>query len=56
MTRRLAGPLRALWANLDNDTREAIEARIRDAAKPYEVADGRIALPERILVASGRAP
>jgi SAM-dependent methyltransferase len=55
MTRRLAGPLRALWANLDDDTREAIEARIREAAKPYEVADGRIALPERILVASGRA-
>jgi SAM-dependent methyltransferase len=55
MTRRLAGPLRALWANLDDEAREAIEARIRDAAKPYEVADGRIALPERILVASGRA-
>ncbi len=55
MTRRLAGPLRALWANVDDDTRDGIEARIRDAAKPYELADGRIALPERILVASGHA-
>jgi SAM-dependent methyltransferase len=54
MTRRLAGPLRALLANLDDDTRGAIEDRVREAAKPYELPDGRVSMPERILAASAR--
>lgn len=52
MTRRLAGPLRALLVNLDEPTRTAIEDRMRDAAKPYELPDGRISMPERMLVAT----
>jgi SAM-dependent methyltransferase len=54
MTRRLAGPPRALLANLDDDTRGAIEDRVREAAKPYELPDGRVSMPERILAASAR--
>ncbi len=56
MTRRLAGPLRTLWENLDEPTRAAVEQLIRDAARPYEGADGRLAVPERMLVASAVAP
>jgi SAM-dependent methyltransferase len=52
MTRRLAGPLRTLWENLDDATRRAIEQRIRVAAEPYELSDGRVSLPQRMLVAS----
>ncbi|HZU61572.1 MAG TPA: class I SAM-dependent methyltransferase [Solirubrobacteraceae bacterium] len=52
LTRRLAGPLKVLFANLDEETRGAIEDRLREAAKPYELPDGRISLPEQILVAS----
>src|SRR5947209_1794868 len=37
VTRRLAGPLRALLANLDDDTRGAIQDRMRESAKPYEL-------------------
>ena len=54
VTRRLAGPLKALLANLDDDTRGAIEDRMREAAKPYELPDGRISMPEQILAASAR--
>jgi SAM-dependent methyltransferase len=54
LTRRLAGPLKALMANLDDDTRGAIEARMREAAKPYELPDGRISMPEQMLAATGR--
>jgi SAM-dependent methyltransferase len=54
VTRRLAGPLKALLANLDDETRAAIEARMREAAKPYELPDGRISMPEQILAASAR--
>ncbi len=56
MTRRLAGPLRTLWENLDEPTRAAVEALIRAAAGPYEGDDGRLAVPERMLVASAVAP
>jgi SAM-dependent methyltransferase len=52
MTRRLVGPLRALMANLDDGARGAIEDGMRDAAKPYELADGRLEMPERMVVAS----
>jgi SAM-dependent methyltransferase len=54
VTRRLAGPLKALLANLDDDTRRAIEDRVREAARPYELPDGRISMPEQILAASAR--
>jgi enediyne biosynthesis protein CalE5 len=54
LTRRLAGPLKALLANLDDDTRRAIEARMREAAKPYELPDGRISMPEQMLAATAR--
>ncbi len=56
MTRRLAGPLRTLWENLDEPTRAAVEQLIRAAAGPYEGDDGRLAVPERMLVASAVAP
>ena len=54
VTRRLAGPLNALLASLDEDTRGAIEERMRQAATPYELPDGRISMPEQILAASAR--
>ena len=56
MTRRLAGPLRVLWEGLDEPTRAEVEQLIRDAAAPYEGADGRVSLPERMLAASALAP
>lgn len=51
-TARLAGPVRALFANLDDAARSAIAARVNDAAEAYRQPDGRLALPERALVAS----
>ena len=54
MTRRLAGPLKALLANLDEGTRGAIEAHMREAAKPYELPEGRISMPEQMLTATAR--
>jgi hypothetical protein len=54
ITRRLAGPLRALMANLDDAARGAIEARLREAARPYELPDGRVSMPERTIVATAR--
>ena len=53
MTRRLAGPLRSLWANLDDPGRGAVEQAIREAAAPYEQSDRRVLMPERMIVASG---
>lgn len=53
-TRRLAGPLRALFASLDEDARATIEQRMLDAAKPYEQPDGRVFMPERMLLAYAR--
>lgn len=50
-TRRLAGPLRALFANLEPPVREAIEGRIRESATAYEQPDGRLVMPEQMLVA-----
>jgi SAM-dependent methyltransferase len=51
-TRRLAAPLRALFANIDEGTREAIERRIVERAAPFEQPDGRVAMPQQMLVAS----
>jgi SAM-dependent methyltransferase len=53
-TKRLAGPLRAVFANLEDPVREAIERRILELAKPYVQPDGRLVMPEQMLVASGR--
>jgi SAM-dependent methyltransferase len=54
MTKRLAGPLRAILANLDGDARAAVERRMEEAAAPYMQADGRVVMPERMVVASAR--
>jgi SAM-dependent methyltransferase len=51
-TRRLAGPLRALFANLEEAQREAIERRIFELVAPFEQSDGRLVMPEQMLVAS----
>jgi SAM-dependent methyltransferase len=53
-TRRLAGPLRALFANLEEPQREAIERRIFELVAPFEQSDGRLKMPEQMLVAYGR--
>lgn len=53
-TRRLAGPLRVLFANLDEPARGAIERRILEVLKPFEQPDGRVVMPEQMLVASAR--
>jgi SAM-dependent methyltransferase len=50
-TRRLAGPLRALFVNLEDPVREAIERRIVDLVAPFEQPDGRLVMPEQMLVA-----
>lgn len=55
MTRRLAGPLRALLASLDEDSRHTIEEGMREQARPYEHPGGDITMPQRMLVASARA-
>jgi SAM-dependent methyltransferase len=54
MNRRLAGPLRALMANLDDAKRQAIEDRLREAIKPYQQSDGSISIPQRMLVATAQ--
>lgn len=51
-TKRLAGPLRALFANLDQTARDAIERRLLELVKPYEQSDGRLVMPQQMLVAS----
>jgi len=53
-TRRLAGPLRALFANLEESVRQAIERRMVELAAPFEQPDGRLVMPEQMLVASAR--
>lgn len=50
-TARLAGPIRALFANLDEAAREAISARVAEVAQAYAQPDGRLSMPERMLVA-----
>jgi SAM-dependent methyltransferase len=54
MNRRLAGPLRALMASLDDAKRQAIEDRLREAIKPYQQSDGSISIPQRMLVATAQ--
>jgi hypothetical protein len=52
-TKRLAGPLRALFANLDEPVRDAIERRMLELAAQFEQSDGRLVMPQQMLVASG---
>ncbi|TMK38315.1 MAG: methyltransferase domain-containing protein [Actinobacteria bacterium] len=54
LTGRLAGPIRALLAGLNEKDRRTIEARLREAAQPYHQADERLSMPERMLGASAR--
>ena len=51
-TRRLAGPFRALFANLEEPVRDAIEGRMLEGAKPYEQPDGRLVMPQQMLLAA----
>lgn len=53
-TSRLAGPIRTLLASLDDSARAAIEAHVEQAADAYGTADGRLAVPQRMVVASAR--
>lgn len=50
-TARLAGPVRALFANLEDAARRAIAARVSEAAEAYRQPNGRLEVPERALVA-----
>ena len=51
-TKRLAGPLRALFSNLEEPVRDAIERRMLELAGPFEQSDGRLSMPQQMLVAS----
>jgi SAM-dependent methyltransferase len=51
-TKRLAGPLRALFANLEEPVRDGIERRMVEAATSYEQSDGRLVMPQQMLVSS----
>jgi SAM-dependent methyltransferase len=53
-TKRLAGPLRALFASIEAPVREAIERRLLESAAPYEQSDGRVSMPQQMLVAQAR--
>jgi SAM-dependent methyltransferase len=54
VTGRLAGPVRTLLDNLDDDGRDAISAAVAQASGPFRQDDGRLSVPERMLVASAR--
>ncbi len=53
---RLAGPIRVLLANIDDAGRTAISARVAEAAEAYRQPDGRLSVPERMLVAIAAKP
>jgi ubiquinone/menaquinone biosynthesis C-methylase UbiE len=53
-TTALAGPLAARLAALDDEARDALLARAREAARPYETASG-LAFPGMTLLASAHA-
>jgi SAM-dependent methyltransferase len=50
-TARLAGPIRTLFAALDDAGRSAIHDRVAEAAEAYRQPDGRLAVAEQSLVA-----
>ena len=51
--RALAGPLAKLLAALPEDAAQALRARVREAAGPYETPDG-LEFPGVTLLAAGR--
>jgi SAM-dependent methyltransferase len=55
-TVRLAGPIRVLFSNLDDAGRRAIGERLAESAEPYRQPDGRLQVPEQMLVASATKP
>jgi SAM-dependent methyltransferase len=55
-TARLAGPVRALFGAVDEAGRGAIKARVGEAAEGYRQPDGRLTMPEQMLVASATKP
>jgi SAM-dependent methyltransferase len=54
LTQRLAGPVRALLASVEQAVVEKIRQSWREGAASYEQSDGSYALPERMLLASAR--
>ncbi len=55
-TARLAGPIRVLFGALDEAGRTAINARVTEAAEAYRQPDGRLRMPERMLVVRATRP
>jgi SAM-dependent methyltransferase len=55
-TTRLAGPIRALFSSLDDAGRGAILDGVTEAAAPYRQPDGRLEMPEQMLVAHATKP
>jgi SAM-dependent methyltransferase len=55
-TSALAGPLAAVLRSLPDPARVAIRARLREATRTYEVADGALELPGVSLLATARRP
>jgi SAM-dependent methyltransferase len=53
-TKRLAGPLRALFANVEQPVRDAIERRMLELASSFAQSDGRLVMPQQMLMASAR--
>ena len=51
----LAGPLAAILASMPPEASDAIRQRAREAAEPYEAADGAIEFPGVTLIAGGRS-
>lgn len=54
LTERLAGPVRALLAGIDDAVLEKIRQSWRESAAAYEQSDGAYVLPTRMLVACAR--
>jgi ubiquinone/menaquinone biosynthesis C-methylase UbiE len=54
ITGRLAAPVRALLGNLDDEGRAAITSSIAAEAERYRRPDGKLAVPERMVVAVAR--
>jgi SAM-dependent methyltransferase len=54
LTQRLAGPVRALLASVEEAVLEQIRQSWRESAASYEQSDGSYALPDRMLLASAR--
>jgi len=53
-TSALAGPLTHILASLPEPALRALEAKLRDATRPYETSDGGLDFPGVTLVAHGR--